>query len=51
MESVYIEATDKLHHGVQLIIDGFNDRSRREYGPSKIIYKERSIHIDPLINS
>jgi len=51
MESIYIEATEKLHHGVHLIIDNFNDKSRREYGPSKMIYKERKIHIDPLVNT
>ena len=51
MESVYIEATEKLYHGVQLIIDSFNDKSRREYGPSKMIYKERSIHIDPIVHT
>ncbi len=51
MESVYIEATEKLYHGVQLIIGDYNDRSRREYGPSRMIYKERKIHIDPLVNT
>ncbi|WP_114327443.1 DUF342 domain-containing protein [Candidatus Colwellia aromaticivorans] len=51
MESVYVEATEKLYHGVQLIIDGFNDRSRREYGPSRMIYKERKIHITPIVNT
>lgn len=51
MESVYIEATEKLHHGVQLIIDSFNDRSRREYGPSRMIYKERKIIIDSIVNT
>jgi len=51
MESVYIEATEKLYHGVQLIVGDYNDRSRREYGPSRIIYKERKIHIDPIVNT
>ena len=51
MESVYIEATEKLHHGVQLIIDNFNDRTRREYGPSRMVYNERKIHINPLVNT
>jgi uncharacterized protein (DUF342 family) len=51
MESIYLEATEKLHHGVQLIVDNFNDRSRREYGPSRMIYKERKIHIEPIINT
>lgn len=51
MESVYIEATEKLYHGVQLIVGDFNDRSRREYGPSRMVYKERKIHIEPLVNT
>ncbi|MCJ8320061.1 MAG: FapA family protein [Colwellia sp.] len=51
MSSVYIEATEKLYHGVELIVGDFNDRSRREYGPSRMIYKERKIHIDPIVNT
>lgn len=51
MASVYIEATEKLYHGVELIVGDFNDRSRREYGPSKIIYRERKILIDPIVNT
>lgn len=51
MESVSIEATEKLHHGVQLIVGDYNDRSRREYGPSKMNYKERKIHINPIVNT
>jgi uncharacterized protein (DUF342 family) len=51
MASVYVEATEKLHHGVQLIIDSFNDRTRREYGPTRMIYKERKIHIEPIVNT
>lgn len=51
MESVYVEATEKLYHGVQMIVGDYNDRSRREYGPSKFIYKERKIHIEPLVNT
>jgi len=51
MESVYIEATEKLYHGVELIVGEFHNRSRREYGPSRMIYKERKIHIDPIVNT
>lgn len=51
MESIYVEATERLYHGVQLIIDNYNDRSRREYGPSKMIYKERKVLIDPIVNT
>ncbi|MBU2871339.1 FapA family protein [Colwellia sp. E2M01] len=48
---VFIEATEKLYHGVELIVCEFKDRSRREYGPSRMFYKERKIHIDAIVNS
>jgi hypothetical protein len=51
MASVYIQATEKLYHGVELIVGDFSDRSRREYGPSKMIYRERKIKIDPIVNN
>ncbi len=51
MSSVFVEATEKLYHGVELILGDFNNRSRREYGPSKIIYKEREILITPLTHN
>jgi uncharacterized protein (DUF342 family) len=51
MSSVYIEATEKLCQSVELIVGDFYDRSRREYGPSKMIYKERKILIDPIVNT
>ena len=51
MASVYIEATEKLYHGVELIVGDFKDRSRREYGPSKMIYQERKILIEPIVNT
>ncbi|TYK66390.1 DUF342 domain-containing protein [Colwellia echini] len=49
--SVYIEATEKLYHGVELIIGEYNERSRREYGPSKMFYKERKIIIDAIVHN
>lgn len=51
MESVFIEATEKLYHGVHLIVGDFTDRSRREYGSSRMIFKERKIHIEPIVNT
>jgi uncharacterized protein (DUF342 family) len=51
MESVCIEATEKLYHGVQLIIGDYNDRTRREYGPSRMTFKNRKIHINPIVNT
>jgi hypothetical protein len=51
MSSIYVEATEKLFHGVEMIVGDFNDRSRREYGPSKMIYCDRKIIIEPLIHS
>ncbi len=51
MSMVYVEATEKLYHGVELIVGDFHDRSRREYGPSKMCYRERKIHIDPIVHT
>jgi uncharacterized protein (DUF342 family) len=51
MLSVYIEATEKLYHGVELIVGDFNDRTRREYGPTQMKYLERKILIDPIVNT
>lgn len=51
MASVSIEATEKLYHGVQMIVGDFKDRSRREYGPTKMSYKERKIHFDAIVNT
>ena len=49
--NVYVEATDKLYHGVELIVGDLRERSRREYGPSRMICKEYKIYIDPIINT
>ncbi len=51
MQGVYVEATEKLYQSVELIVGDFHDRSRREYGPSKMIYKERKIHIDAIVHT
>lgn len=51
MASVFIEATERIYHGVQLIVGDFQDRTKREYGPSKMKYKERKIIIDPIVSS
>jgi uncharacterized protein (DUF342 family) len=51
MASVYVEATEKLYHGVQMIVGDFQDKSRREYGPTKVNYKERKIHFNPIVNT
>lgn len=51
MQSVRIEAYEKLHSGVELQIGDFKEKSKREYGPSRMIYKERKILIDPIVNS
>jgi len=51
MNSVYIEATERIYHGVQLIVGDFHDKTKREYGPSKMIYKERKIVVDPIVNT
>ncbi|PCI63244.1 MAG: hypothetical protein COB35_01215 [Gammaproteobacteria bacterium] len=51
MTTVCIEATEKLYQGVELIVGDFKDRSKREYGPSRMMYKERKIIIDPIVNT
>lgn len=51
MSSVYIEATERIYHGVELIVGDFNEKTKREYGPSKMRYKERKVIIDPIVNS
>jgi uncharacterized protein (DUF342 family) len=51
MTGIYVEATDKLYHGVKLIVGDFNDSTRREYGPTKMCYRERKIHLDPIVNT
>lgn len=50
MQSVFVEATEKLYQEVTMEVDGFHERSRREYGPSKMFFKERKVHIEPLIH-
>ena len=51
MASVYVAATEKLYHGVDMIVGEFHEKTKREYGPSKMKYKERKIIIDPIVNS
>jgi hypothetical protein len=51
MSSVFIEATVKLYQGVELSIGDFKERTKREYGPSRMMYKDRKIIIDPIIHS
>lgn len=51
MDSVFIEATEKLYQGVQLIVGDFQDKTKREYGPSKMVYKERKIIVDPIVHT
>ena len=46
-----VEATEKLYHGVEVFIGDFYERSRREYGPSRLIYDKRKVIIDPIVNS
>jgi uncharacterized protein (DUF342 family) len=51
MTEVFVEANDKLYHGVKLIVGDFHDSTRREYGPTKMSYRERKIHLDPIVNT
>lgn len=49
MCSVYVEATEKLYQHVELRVGDFTDRTKREYPPSRMKYRERKIHIDPIV--
>ncbi len=49
MCSVYLEANDTLYQHVELRIGDFVDRTKRDYPPSRMMYRERKIHIDPII--
>lgn len=51
MTSVYIEATEKIYQGVQLFVGDFHEKTKREYGPSRMCYKERKVIIDPIVHS
>ena len=50
MNSVFIEANEKLYQDVELHVGEFKDKTKREYGPSKMIYKDRKIIIDPIVH-
>jgi hypothetical protein len=49
MTSGSVEASQKVYHGVQVIIGEYHDKTRREYGPSRFIYKDQKVHIEPLV--
>ncbi|GAA6205269.1 FapA family protein [Thalassotalea sp. SU-HH00458] len=51
MACVFVEASERIYQSVQLIIGEYHDKTKREYGPSKMRYKERKIIIDPIVNS
>jgi hypothetical protein len=51
MSSVFIYASEKMYQGVKLIVGDFHDRTKRDYGPSKMIYKERKIIVEPVVNT
>lgn len=51
MSSIFIEATEKLYQGVELSVGEFKERTKREYGPSRMIYKERKVIVDPIIHT
>lgn len=51
MTEVYIEATERIYHGVQMNVGDFNDKTKREYGPSKMVYFERKVRVEPIVHS
>ncbi len=50
MEHIFVAATEKAYQGVEMHIGDYFERTKREYGPSRMIYKERKVIIDPIIN-
>ncbi|WP_286235281.1 DUF342 domain-containing protein [Thalassotalea sediminis] len=50
MGSVCVEATERIYQNVQMIVGDFQEKTKREYGPSKMRYKERKIIIDPIVS-
>lgn len=49
MCSVYVEATNILYQHVEVHIGDFNDRTKREYPPSRMKYNERKVYVDPIV--
>lgn len=49
MTSIVLEGTERVYHGVQLFIGKYQEKTKREYGPSRLRYKERKIIIDPIV--
>ena len=50
MNNVFVEANERVYHGVQVTIGEFQEKSLREYGPSRFKYNERKVHITPLVS-
>ncbi|MFT6195061.1 MAG: hypothetical protein ACJASU_001971 [Cognaticolwellia sp.] len=50
MTSGSVEASEKVYSGVQIIIGEHHDKTRREYGPSRFIYQNQKVHIEPLVS-
>ena len=51
MESVFVDATEKIYQGVEVRVSDFNEKTKREHGPTRLLYKERKIHIEPIVNT
>jgi len=51
MNEIVIEATERIYHGVKFNIGEFNEKTKREHGPSKMYYAQRRVHIEPIIHS
>jgi uncharacterized protein (DUF342 family) len=50
MTSGSVEASEKVYPSVQVIIGECHDKTRREYGPSRFIYQDQKVHIEPLVS-
>ena len=51
INNIHVEATEKFFHGVQVTIGEHKERTKREYGPSRIKYKNREVIIDPITST
>ncbi|REL32146.1 DUF342 domain-containing protein [Thalassotalea euphylliae] len=49
MASVYLEANEKLFQSVEFTVGDCMERTKREFPPSRMRYKDRKIIIDPIV--
>lgn len=50
LNNTFVEAREKLFQGVEVHLGELCERSKREYGPSRMRYQDRKIIVDPIVN-